>query len=111
MRLQEGISDEEQIAGSTARRGPKAAPDRSQCHSARAVTLPVIPYLSGLTDEKRQGEEHSRTETVDVDRIRGDVQLLQDELESAGLRSHLPEEPSAREALHDSVVREHLKPC
>jgi uncharacterized protein len=70
---------------------------------------PVVPYLADLIEEKRTGEEHSKTRNIHTESVRHDVDRLQNELESAGEASHLPEEPSARGDLHQFVVRERLR--
>jgi predicted nucleotidyltransferase len=70
---------------------------------------PMVPYLADLIEEKRSGEEHGRSLRIDVGRTRADMDGLQNELELAATRSRLPAEPSARQELHDFVVRQRLK--
>ncbi len=69
-----------------------------------------LPYLDDLVARKLAGPEQSTLGAEDVARFSDEYQRLLRALEEAALASPLPEEPSARAALNDFLVRVRLSP-
>jgi predicted nucleotidyltransferase len=64
-----------------------------------------LPYVAELVARKLAGPEKATIDDADVDFHRAEVARLRRALEEAAARSPLAEEPSARPALHDLLVR------
>lgn len=69
-----------------------------------------LPYVDELIARKTAGAEQSVLGDADVDFYRAEYLRLNDVLVDAAERSHLPEEPTARAALHDLLLRLHRAP-
>jgi predicted nucleotidyltransferase len=69
-----------------------------------------LPYLDDLVARKIAGPEQSTLEAEDVALYAAEYQRLLGVLEEAARTSPLPEEPSARGALNDFLVRVRLSP-
>jgi len=78
------------------------------------ANLPVLndeyrlPYIPELIDRKVHGAEKGTLESAEVDLYRAEYERLTGHLEQAAERTHLPEQPSGREALNDLLVRVRL---
>ena len=68
-----------------------------------------LPYLSELIARKRAGPEKGTLDDDDIAFHEGEYNRLRDELEAAGAASQLAEQPSARPALNDLLVRLRLR--
>jgi uncharacterized protein len=64
-----------------------------------------LPYIPQLIARKVGGAEKSTLSDADFDFYRGEYERLRAELQRAHEQSALPEGPSAREALHDLLLR------
>ncbi len=64
-----------------------------------------LAYVDELIARKLSGPEKSTLEDEDVSFYQQEYERLRKELESAFQASHLPEAPSAREALNDLLIR------
>jgi len=64
-----------------------------------------LSYISDLIIKKTMGEEKSILNEADLEFHFQEYQRLQQKLESASQNSHLPDNPSAKPALHDLLVR------
>jgi len=64
-----------------------------------------LSYISELIGRKTSGTERGTISDADLDTHRREYERLRTELESASEQSHLPEEPNARAALSDLLVR------
>ena len=86
---------------------------RTGCVEANLVTLNgefQLPYIGELVHRKVDGAEKSRLEAPEVDFFRAEYERLISLLEDAAAESALPDEPSARLALNDLLVRVRLEP-
>jgi predicted nucleotidyltransferase len=70
-----------------------------------------LPYVDELIARKTAGPEHGELADADVDFHRAEYLRLNTLLVDAAGRSHLPEEPTARAALHDLLLRIRLAPA
>lgn len=70
-----------------------------------------LPYVHELIARKTAGAEQSVLPDADVDLHRAEYLRLHEVLVDAAGRSHLPEEPTARAALHDLLLRLHRAPA
>ena len=68
-----------------------------------------LPYLSELIARKLAGPEKGTLDDADIAFHEGEYNRLRDELEAAGAASQLAEQPSARPALNDLLVRLRLR--
>jgi predicted nucleotidyltransferase len=64
-----------------------------------------LPYITDLVIRKRQGAEKALLEDADVSFHRSEYERLRRELEQAYQSSHLPERPTAKDALNDLLIR------
>jgi predicted nucleotidyltransferase len=64
-----------------------------------------LPQIADLVAQKLAGPEKATLDDADVAFHQGEVSRLRSALEDAGTASSLAEEPTAREALHDLLVR------
>ncbi|MEW6207424.1 MAG: nucleotidyltransferase domain-containing protein [Acidobacteriota bacterium] len=64
-----------------------------------------LPYITDLVTRKRQGAEKQMIEDEDAEFHRGEYERLRRELEQAYQSSHLPERPTARDAMDDLLIR------
>jgi hypothetical protein len=64
-----------------------------------------LPFLPELIARKLEGPEKSALEDSDVSFHRSEYERLRRELEEAYQNSHLPERPTAKDALNDLLVR------
>jgi uncharacterized protein len=68
-----------------------------------------LPYAPALLEAKMSGEHRALTgDLVAVDRLAEDVERLTADLQTARESTHLPERPSAADALHDLLLRVRL---
>jgi predicted nucleotidyltransferase len=67
-----------------------------------------VPYVGDLIDAKRLGEHAPMGSLVPADLLRSDIVRLRATLAEAAAASHLPERPSAHDALHNLVVNARL---
>jgi predicted nucleotidyltransferase len=70
-----------------------------------------LPYVDALIARKADGGEHAVLTDADVEFHRGEYLRLNALLVAEAERSHLPEEPTARAALHDLLLRIRLAPA
>jgi predicted nucleotidyltransferase len=70
-----------------------------------------LPYVDELIARKRAGPEQSVLASADVELHRAEYLRLHGMLVEAAERSPLPEEPTARAALHDLLLRIRLAPA
>jgi predicted nucleotidyltransferase len=70
-----------------------------------------LPYVDELIARKAAGGEHAVLTDADVEFHRGEYLRLHALLVAESERSHLPEEPTARAALHDLLLRIRLAPA
>ena len=68
-----------------------------------------LPYLSDLIGRKLAGPEKGTLDDADIAFHEAEYNRLRAELEAAGAASQLAEEPSARPALNDLLVRLRLR--
>jgi predicted nucleotidyltransferase len=68
-----------------------------------------LPYIPDLIASKQTGSETAALAEADLSFYEREYQRLLRQLEEAHQTSHLPEAPSAKEALHDLLVRLRLK--
>jgi predicted nucleotidyltransferase len=68
-----------------------------------------LPYIGELVERKLSGPEKGRLAQADLALHRAEYERLRTELERAYQGSHLPESPSAANALNDLLVRIRLK--
>jgi predicted nucleotidyltransferase len=68
-----------------------------------------LPQIADLVARKRSGPEQAALDDADVAFHEGEVARLRRALEQAGETSSLAEEPTARRALHDLLVRIRLR--
>jgi uncharacterized protein len=68
-----------------------------------------LPFLPELIAQKQTGKETEALSKIDFDFHEREYQRLCQCLEEASQRSPLPTDPSAKEALHDLLVRVRLK--
>jgi predicted nucleotidyltransferase len=64
-----------------------------------------LPYISELIDRKVHGAEKGTLESNETDYHRQEYKGLIARLEAEAPRSHLPDEPTSRDALNDLLVR------
>ncbi|HEX5869029.1 MAG TPA: nucleotidyltransferase domain-containing protein [Longimicrobium sp.] len=64
-----------------------------------------LPYVDELIARKTAGPEQAVLDDADVEFHRAEYLRLNEVLVDAAERSHLPEEPTARAALHDLLLR------
>jgi len=64
-----------------------------------------LPYLPDLIARKRESSENSTLEDSQTEFHQGEYERLRGELEAASQNSHLPNNPSAQEALNDLLIR------
>jgi predicted nucleotidyltransferase len=64
-----------------------------------------LPYIDELVQRKVSRAEQTTLDTPEIEFHRGEYLRLVEVLESAGLESKLPETPTARQGLHDLLVR------
>jgi|SRR5579872_9007 len=64
-----------------------------------------VPEISELIERKSSGTEQATISDADLDAHRHEYERLRTELESASERSHLRDEPNAKAALSDLLVR------
>lgn len=79
---------------------------------ANLVTLnkdAKLSYLSGLIAQKVEGPEKGTLDSADVAFHQREINRLIEELETAFEKSTLPDQPSARDALSDLLVRLRLQ--
>jgi uncharacterized protein len=67
-----------------------------------------LHYLSDLIAQKQTGKETEALGKIDLDFHEREYQRLGQSLEEASQQSHLPTDPSGKEALHDLLVRVRL---
>lgn len=68
-----------------------------------------ISYIPELIDRKLQGQEKATLTDTDIDFHQQEYLRLCQNLESASESSHLPENPNAKQMLHDLLVRVRVK--
>ena len=64
-----------------------------------------LPYISDLIAQKTSGTEKGTLGSADLDFYTGEYQRLTAQLEQAAAASQLPDEPGARNDLHDLLIR------
>jgi hypothetical protein len=69
-----------------------------------------LPYIPDLLHRKMQGSEKGSLDAGERDFHRAEYARLMAALEKAALESHLPDEPGARDALNDLLIRVRLRP-
>ncbi|HST61289.1 MAG TPA: nucleotidyltransferase domain-containing protein, partial [Longimicrobium sp.] len=70
-----------------------------------------LPYVDELIARKAAGGEHAVLTDADVEFHRGEYLRLNERLVEEAGRSALPDEPTARAALHDLLLRIRLSPA
>ncbi|PSB01701.1 nucleotidyltransferase [Merismopedia glauca CCAP 1448/3] len=68
-----------------------------------------LPYIPELIDRKLQGKEKSTLTNTDIDFHEREYLRLCQTLESASQSSNLPENPAAKQILHDLLVRVRIR--
>ncbi|QLE59228.1 nucleotidyltransferase [Nostoc sp. TCL26-01] len=68
-----------------------------------------LPYLPELIYQKQVGLEHSTLSDINIDFHRREYQILRNKLQEFYEVSQLPEVPTAKNALHDLLIRLRLK--
>jgi predicted nucleotidyltransferase len=67
-----------------------------------------LPYIGDLIDRKLEGAEKSQLAAADLAFHEAEYLRLVGDLENAATNSRLPESPSAKDALHDLLIRVRL---
>jgi uncharacterized protein len=67
-----------------------------------------LPYLKDLIAQKQSGSETEAVAALDLTFHEQEYQRLTQQLEETSQTSHLPEEPSAKDALNDLLIRVRL---
>ncbi len=76
-----------------------------QANLVRLNEVRCLPEVSALIECKMSGSEHEQLDSGEKTFHLEQIAVLLLELESAGVHSNLPHEPTARPALHDLLVR------
>ncbi|MBX9653892.1 nucleotidyltransferase domain-containing protein [bacterium] len=87
---------------------------RTGCIEANLVHLNdemKLPYIPDLIERKKTGKEKSTLDQADLDFHEREYDRLMGMLKEAHEVSHLPEEASGRDALHDLLVRIRMRGC
>ena len=69
-----------------------------------------LPYIPELIDRKIHGAEKGRLESDETEFHRREYESLAARLETEATKSHVPDEPTCREALNELLVRIRLTP-
>lgn len=69
-----------------------------------------LPYVPDLIERKIQGTEKGTLESSETEFYKGEYERLVARLEAEAAESHLPDEPTCRDALNDLLVRIRLTP-
>jgi len=69
-----------------------------------------LPYIPELAERKMRGTEKGSLDAAERDFHQAEYTRLIAQLEEAGATSHLPDQPSARDALNNLLIRLRLSP-